>query len=356
MFCAFAVTAQLLLGLQTSGEGSDGSFRENVFSTVYEENLWVDKESKSGTGSSLFSTEHLRPFLSKILRELEVSTFVDVPCGDFAWQPMIEGIEHVHYIGMDIVPRMIHDLKNKYPAAVYPNLEFHQLDLVSPDPTKIPKNVDVFMVRDVLFHMTMIDALDALCNVQDSGANFLLSTTYINGTNVVSPGVFFEKSYLDSLPEDIVQAPVDATGGWYMITLEEPPFSLPPPIVMFRNTQKPSPYLPYSHSPFHSHAWSDVLGLWKLPILTSRQCDRTLDTESRLGLDLSKTFDKRLFSPSLNLFSTVEELDSFEVSRDGSISIQGKLYDHENTQKKKIDLNHYKPESNQQQLSERQEL
>src|SRR5690349_11851139 len=77
-----------------------------TFSRIYEQNLWGDKESVSGTGSSITATVVVRSELPALLERLGVQSLLDAPCGDFTWmKEVVGGIGR--YTGVDIVPRLI---------------------------------------------------------------------------------------------------------------------------------------------------------------------------------------------------------------------------------------------------------
>ena len=78
----------------------------NVFKSYYLKNKWGDGESRSGKGSNMGATQKLRALLPPLMANLEVKTFLDLPCGDYYWMQHVDlGVDH--YTGGDIVPDMI---------------------------------------------------------------------------------------------------------------------------------------------------------------------------------------------------------------------------------------------------------
>jgi len=75
---------------------------EKVFFEIYQRNAWASRESASGTGSELKRTHHLRRELAALLRELNVCSLLDLPCGDFNWMQHVN-LGEIQYIGADIV-------------------------------------------------------------------------------------------------------------------------------------------------------------------------------------------------------------------------------------------------------------
>lgn len=179
-------------------DGNDYSEqRQETFKTIFEENRWLSEESRSGDGSSLNQTIILRRRLPQILASLRATTFLDAPCGDFNWMKTVEFADNINYIGGEIVPELVDDLRARYSR---PGRRFIQLDIVT-DP--LP-DADVWLCRDVLFHLSEADIRATLENFVRSNISYMLTTTY-----------------------DFVTANVDIrSGGFRFINLQLPPFNL----------------------------------------------------------------------------------------------------------------------------------
>lgn len=146
-----------------------------IFSEYYQNNYWADDESVSGAGSTLEATKSIRVLIPKLIESLGVKTLLDIPCGDLNWaremlaQDQFWGLEQ--YIGADVVPGLIADLRRKYN---HPNATFQTLDITTdPLPT-----VDMVLVRDLLGHFSNADVQWALRNLKRSNSRYLLSTTF----------------------------------------------------------------------------------------------------------------------------------------------------------------------------------
>lgn len=172
----------------------------DVFKKIYQDNTWASVETRSGAGSSLAATESIRSMLPIVLDRLGAKTLLDVPCGDFHWMQHADLSRLDLYIGADIVPEIIAALQKSYGG---PTREFRCLDICS---DKLPI-ADVILCRDVFLHLENKLISVALRNILESGASFLLASTY--------PDVRFNA--------DIV------TGLSRPVNLTLPPFSLPPP-------------------------------------------------------------------------------------------------------------------------------
>ncbi|NJK64480.1 MAG: FkbM family methyltransferase [Synechococcaceae cyanobacterium SM2_3_1] len=86
---------------------------QEVFTNIYKNNNWQSAESVSGTGSSLLATEVIRKELPILLKELNIQTIIDIPCGDFHWMSQIV-LDIEQYFGFDIVKEIINTNHKKY--------------------------------------------------------------------------------------------------------------------------------------------------------------------------------------------------------------------------------------------------
>ena len=142
------------------------------FTQVYKKNTFGSDESHSGEGSTMAQTEVIRQEIPKLLRDYNIRSFLDIPCGDFNWMRHLD-LSQIQYFGADIVPDLVQKCRE-----VYGNnqRQFNQLDLIK---DTLP-SVDLIFCRDCLVHMNYEDALKAIANMKKCGAKYLLSTTFTN--------------------------------------------------------------------------------------------------------------------------------------------------------------------------------
>jgi len=197
--------------------------RRQAFENIYEEGYW-GTDVKSGAGSTLQATKVTRQIISKVVQDFDITSIVDVACGDFTWMPVVLGeLEgQVSYTGCDIVEGLVKDHRQKYPQ-----YEFHSLDFVE---GKIPQG-DLILCRDVLQHLPVKDINMALNNISNSGAKYLLATTHIRrhgfrNKRDIRPGKCNDRNLL------------------------EPPFNLPNPLIIYSEQYEEQ---------------DKFLGLWELP-------------------------------------------------------------------------------------------
>lgn len=196
------------LNLATSGarilhspvDSVRGMALKDKFSEVYARNIFGGLDSRSGAGSDLVQTEIIRREIPRILRETDVRSMLDAPCGDWFWMREVDlGVER--YIGVDIVDAMIVGNQAKFGRD---GVSFAVVDL-SKD--TLPQ-VDLIFSRDCLVHLSFDDAIRILKNFKASGAKYLLTTTFTDR----------------SRNEDL------GNGFWRPLNMQIAPFNFPPPI------------------------------------------------------------------------------------------------------------------------------
>ena len=141
------------------------------FTKIYEDKSWTSTESASGPGSDVAYTQNLRDWLQLVIRQRDIKTIVDAPCGDFNWMKMVLPNVDVKYYGLDIVAPLIELNRKLYTGE---NIEFCEADICS---DTLP-NCDILMVRDCLFHLSFRDADRFLKNIEDLDYEYLLTTTH----------------------------------------------------------------------------------------------------------------------------------------------------------------------------------
>ncbi len=187
---------------------------KEIFNTIFRENAWKGRESVSGKGSDRDQTQCLEAELPKLFSKYGVRSVLDVPCGDFHWMQKVD-LRGVRYVGGDIVPDLIAKNESEYACE---HIRFACVDLLS---DTLP-DVDLIMCRDCLVHFSFAHIHQALKNIADSPARFLLTTSFIDRTT----------------NDDIL------TGRWRPLNLELTPFDLPKPLDFFleRCTQDEGKY------------------------------------------------------------------------------------------------------------------
>jgi SAM-dependent methyltransferase len=173
-----------------------------VFTDIYKRNHWKGNKSRSGSGSDSDQTAEVKLILTQVLKDFDVTTLLDIPCGDLYWMKDIE-MANISYCGADIVKELI-----EYNIAV--NRKINRRFLHADINTSQLPNVDLIFCRDCLVHFSNKDIETARENIKRSGSKYLLTTTF--------------PAHINS---NIV------TGNWRPVNLQAKPFSFPPPVKVF---------------------------------------------------------------------------------------------------------------------------
>lgn len=186
--------------------------RQSVFEKIYQQNLWGDGESRSGSGSGLAATEKIRSGLLDAIQRLGIHSKVDAPCGDFYWLSTLNLADHVtSYQGFDIVPEVIAKNKQSWATEI---ISFEARDLVK----TVPPKADLILCRHLLIHLTLEDCLHVLRNFKNSGSKYLIITNQ---------------------PQTERNDEILFTGSYRPINLYLSPFNFPPPIMSINDAQSP---------------------------------------------------------------------------------------------------------------------
>src|SRR5262249_12332457 len=139
-----------------------------VFTEHFRNNGWGCAQSASGEGSTLEQSAAIRAALPQIVRDFEIRSMLDIPCGDYNWMKLLD--LPVAYIGADIGSELVVENQHRYTG---PSRSFMKLD-VTADP--LPE-VDLILCRDCLFHFSYRHIFQALENIKNSRSRLLLTTT-----------------------------------------------------------------------------------------------------------------------------------------------------------------------------------
>lgn len=139
------------------------------FRDIYLKNRWQGNETRSGPGSSRAATRQLGAWLYDLCQRLEVTSVLDVPCGEGKWIPDLP-----NYVGIDVVPEAIETARREHPDRPY-----FVADAVQ---DRLP-NVDLIFSRDFMQHVSVLEGTDAISNFRRTGARFLVASSYVDGVN-----------------------------------------------------------------------------------------------------------------------------------------------------------------------------
>jgi hypothetical protein len=175
---------------------------KKIFENIIQNHCWQDVVC--GSGSTLEYTKPLRDSLPNFLSKHNITSMFDAPCGDYSWMSLVEFKSGFKYIGGDIVEFMINSNRSTYPG-----VEFTVFD-ISQD--AIP-DVDLLFCRDCLFHFSQEDIDQTFDNILKSNVQYILTTSYINGSNHnIITGNFRELDFIK--PPFNFDLPIGTINDW----------------------------------------------------------------------------------------------------------------------------------------------
>lgn len=212
--------------------GQENLPANRIFDLIYERNFWGSTESRSGVGSEQGFVDQYRKRLAGLLKDKELTTVFDAPCGDLNWVlPLISG-SNISYVGGDISPRVIEEARSRCSG-----VDLRVFDITT-DPFP---DADVWHCRDCLFHLPFAEIRRAFSNFSSSRIPYALLTIH--------------RSFLFHKNLDV------NVGGFRYLDLCRPPVSLPPAMTYLKD------FVPGRDFPRYVGLWrretiSDALERW----------------------------------------------------------------------------------------------
>lgn len=167
-----------------------------VFEHIYEKNVWGNKKNVSGGGSTIIKTKKIVAELPALFEKYNISSVLDLPCGDFIWMKEVD-LSGIDYIGGDIVQKIV-DINNEKYSNKF--VKFTPLNVVN-DP--LPE-ADLILCRDCFVHLSLEQIGQSLENIRKSQIKYLLVTSFTQRSE----------------NKEII------TGEWRPINMEIAPFNL----------------------------------------------------------------------------------------------------------------------------------
>jgi hypothetical protein len=158
-------------------------------------------ESVSGLGSSKNITKVACKFIEDIIKNYNIASINDCPCGDLNWLQHIN-LTNVAYKGYDVVPDLIAEISLQHKEK-----EFFVFDAIK----DVLPTADLILCRDFLFHLHHEESLKVLENFQKSKSKYLLTTTFSITSNT--------------------DLPANRNWGFTKVNLQLAPFNLKEPLV-----------------------------------------------------------------------------------------------------------------------------
>lgn len=191
-----------------------GLSTQEKFETIYRERIWakasptiLPSSSSSGHGSTDKSTLRIRSELPQFFVDFHIASLFDAPCGDFNWMKSVNLPSSFLYTGGDIVAPLIADLQSIHGTS---QRRFVHFDLTR---NQFPK-ADAWLCKDCLQHLSHGDVARVLINFSNSSIKWALISNHV----------------------DVIANTDICTGDFRHLDLRRPPFNLPEPLLVLRDS------------------------------------------------------------------------------------------------------------------------
>ena len=129
---------------------------EEIFTNVYENNLWGNNNNSEYSGSSgmdsdvNYNKDGYVPFLKTFIDSNNIKTVIDLGCGDFKCGNLIYNDLDILYTGYDVYKKLIDYNSTQYSL---PKYSFIHLDLCNDKENII--NGDMYILKDVIHYWSL---------------------------------------------------------------------------------------------------------------------------------------------------------------------------------------------------------
>lgn len=158
--------------------------------------------SWDGPGSSVEGTKRLVSVLPALLRQIGVTSMLDMACGDWNWMRLVD-LGRIEYTGWDVDPGRIERCRERLNTADFasldrPNAQFEQVNVLTVDPVLLG-GWDLVLARDFFAHLPNDYVLEIVQKLRAQESIYLLASTYPNATNdfVYDPSQYAWDGYME---------------------------------------------------------------------------------------------------------------------------------------------------------------
>ena len=173
---------------------TDNNIYKSIFENIYKNQIWNNCDPTiplSGPGSSIENTNEYSKVLTTFIYDNECKIILDLGCGDLTWihKTQFFNDNNIKYIGVDIVESLITSHLTKFPEKQFLCKDISKYNYFD--------NVDIIIIRDVIFHLKNDDILSIFDNIKNK-FKFLIITSCNNNENTdnFNKWYFSEKNIL----------------------------------------------------------------------------------------------------------------------------------------------------------------
>lgn len=194
---AIAAGAALIIALISTFPANEvPKSDKQVFTEIYDKNLWGWKGS--GIGAMKQYSMPFIEYLQNFINSNNITSIVDIGCGDWEMMKYVNIPSNINYIGVDIVDKIIENNKKHYAKE---NISFEKIDNIK----ELSKyNGDLLIIKDVMQHW---DTITIWYSIGHIISNFKYALIVNNIVSQGAPSINSEINAGNSRPLDLEVSP-----------------------------------------------------------------------------------------------------------------------------------------------------
>ena len=188
---------------------------KELFTYIYQKNIWESPETRSGRGSEKQVTKALIKQLPILFKKYNITGLIDVGCGEYNWMRKVKGLQS--YVGIDVVDDIIANNTKKYGNK---NKIFECGELQDFTQYLSDTKYQAIMFADIFVHLPFELIEQCINIIKNKNIKYMFITTFID----CEVNCDIELDYK----------------GWRMLNMEKHPFLLKDPLELLQYNE---PYI-----------------------------------------------------------------------------------------------------------------
>lgn len=147
---------------------------KEVFTSIYEKNIWGSKETRSGKGAEIKATTKVIKALPVVLKKYDITGLVDIGCGECNWMSRVFP-EIGTYLGIDVVDEIIAKNTKKYATG---NIKFDSQEFPYWMANLYSTQYQAVLFADMLVHLPTHVVQHYIDAIKQTKIRYIFATTF----------------------------------------------------------------------------------------------------------------------------------------------------------------------------------